>query len=391
MDDFESYIDKAGNRIYDTWVDGLGGNGTGSQVGYWQAPFAEQTIVHGGKQSMPFEYNNVKAPYYSEATRTFDTAAGLDRRRRQHAVAVLPGLSRWRFVDKGNNAYTVASTGTDIWNNSDQFRFVYKTLSGNGSITARVDGLTRSDAWSKAGVMIRESLDAGSRHASIVLTPDNSCSQQYRATTGGAAASTDWTGTAVQAPYWVRVTRTGNTFKTETSADGKTWKAQGPDQTINMVANVYIGLCVTSHNAAAYSVADFSNVTTTRHGRLAEPVHRRDAVEQRCGPAVSDGRRQGRQEEDGRQPRCVRREQDRVDAVEDRPERPDGRQPGRREEAHARRRRQRQPDTGCRRHAVHRRHHVRQACRARESGRQRRLRNGCHRALERLRQRRRPP
>jgi hypothetical protein len=114
--------------------------------------------------------------------------------------------------------------------------------------------------------MIRESLDAGSKHASVVVTPGNSCSQQYRTTTGGASASTDWTGTAVAAPYWVRVTRTNNTFKTETSADGKTWKAQGADQTITMVANVYIGLCVTSHNAAAYTVANFSNVTTSGTG-----------------------------------------------------------------------------------------------------------------------------
>jgi len=114
--------------------------------------------------------------------------------------------------------------------------------------------------------MIRESLEAGSKHASVVVTPDNSCSQQYRNATGGASASTDWTGAAVKAPYWVRVTRTGNSFKTETSADGKAWKAQGADQNITMVSNVYIGLAVTSHNPAAYSTAEFSNVTTTATG-----------------------------------------------------------------------------------------------------------------------------
>ena len=72
MDDFESYNDND-NRIYDTWIDGLTNN-TGSLVGYMQAPFAEQTIIHGGKQSMPLEYNNIKTPYYSEADRTWDTA-----------------------------------------------------------------------------------------------------------------------------------------------------------------------------------------------------------------------------------------------------------------------------------------------------------------------------
>ncbi len=50
------------------------------------------TIIHGGKQAMPFEYNNVKTPYYSEAERTFDTTAGLDHQRGRHPGAVLPGL-----------------------------------------------------------------------------------------------------------------------------------------------------------------------------------------------------------------------------------------------------------------------------------------------------------
>jgi hypothetical protein len=263
VDDFESYNDTS-NRIYDTWVDGWT-NGTGSTVGYLQAPFAEQTIIHGGNQSMPFEYNNVKAPFYSETTRTFDQTQDWTVGGANSLSLYFQGFAT-AFVDKGNNAFTVASTGSDIWNNADQFRFIYKSLSGNGSITARVDSLTRSDPWTKAGVMIRESLDAGSKHASIVVTPDNSCSQQYRNTTGGASASTNWTGAAVTAPYWVRVTRTSNTFKTETSPDGKTWTALGADQTIAMVASVYIGLCVTSHNASAYSVADFSNVTTTGTG-----------------------------------------------------------------------------------------------------------------------------
>ena len=67
VDDFEQYTDDIANRIFRTWLDGwgytepapgYGGNGTGSAVGYGQAPFAEQTIIHGGKQSMPLAYDN---------------------------------------------------------------------------------------------------------------------------------------------------------------------------------------------------------------------------------------------------------------------------------------------------------------------------------------------
>jgi hypothetical protein len=70
VDDFESYTDELGSAIFDTWIDGWT-NGTGSTVGYAQAPFAEQTIVHSGKQSMPLDYNNVNSPFYSETEREF--------------------------------------------------------------------------------------------------------------------------------------------------------------------------------------------------------------------------------------------------------------------------------------------------------------------------------
>ncbi|UCD52802.1 MAG: discoidin domain-containing protein, partial [Phycisphaerales bacterium] len=56
VDDFESYNDDD-NVIYETWIDGWV-NETGSTVGYLEAPFAEQTIVHGGGQSMPLFYDN---------------------------------------------------------------------------------------------------------------------------------------------------------------------------------------------------------------------------------------------------------------------------------------------------------------------------------------------
>ncbi|OHB68891.1 MAG: hypothetical protein A2Y77_04940 [Planctomycetes bacterium RBG_13_62_9] len=73
VDDMESYTDDEGNRIYEIWIDGWTNN-TGSVVGNLQAPFAEQTIIHGGRQSMPMDYNNVKSPFYSEAELEFASA-----------------------------------------------------------------------------------------------------------------------------------------------------------------------------------------------------------------------------------------------------------------------------------------------------------------------------
>jgi len=57
------------DRIFDTWIDGWSDPAkNGSQVGYATPSFAEKTIIHGGKQSMPFSYDNTTTASYSEAT-----------------------------------------------------------------------------------------------------------------------------------------------------------------------------------------------------------------------------------------------------------------------------------------------------------------------------------
>jgi len=78
VDDFESYndldtTDPKSNRIFNAWIDGYGTATNGSIVGYENPPFAERTIVHGGKQAMPFAYSNTAGKTYSEAERTFTT------------------------------------------------------------------------------------------------------------------------------------------------------------------------------------------------------------------------------------------------------------------------------------------------------------------------------
>jgi len=73
VDDFESYndldpADPESNRIFNAWIDGYDDPANGSLVGYDTPPFAEQTIVHGGNQSMPLYYDNSVG--YSEAALT---------------------------------------------------------------------------------------------------------------------------------------------------------------------------------------------------------------------------------------------------------------------------------------------------------------------------------
>jgi len=100
VDDFESYTDNdlEGEAIWQSWVDGFGVPANGSQAGYLTPPYAEQTTVHGGNQSMPLLFDNSPtAAAYSEATLTL----GYPRDWTEEGVAE---LSLWFFGDLQNAA-----------------------------------------------------------------------------------------------------------------------------------------------------------------------------------------------------------------------------------------------------------------------------------------------
>ena len=266
IDDIESYTDEEGSRIYETWVDGLTSGTNGSLVGYMEAPFAERTIVYGGKQSMPFEYRNAEAPFYSEAEQEFVPAQNWTT----HGADT---LSLWvrgapaAFVESGGTI-TMSAAGTDIWGTADDFRYAFKTLTGDGSIVVKVESLVNTNVWAKAGVMIRQSLDEDSKFVYFIQSFGSGVSLGWRATTAAAAASIPATA-GVTAPQWVKLTRKGDVFTAQYSADGTTWTdlkaADGTvgSTTVVMSNPVYVGLCVTSHNVAATTTAVMSGVSIT--------------------------------------------------------------------------------------------------------------------------------
>ena len=70
IDDFEDYTDDdvAGEAVWQSWIDGFGVADNGAQAGNLLPPYCEQTIVHGGLQSMPFLYNNALGVLNSEVS-----------------------------------------------------------------------------------------------------------------------------------------------------------------------------------------------------------------------------------------------------------------------------------------------------------------------------------
>src|SRR5262245_55145095 len=145
-----------------------------------------------------------------------------------------------------SGVFTVRGSGADIWGNADGFQFVYQTLNGNGQIVARVTAVQNTNPWAKAGVMIRETLAAGSRHAFMALTPGNGLAFQRRVATG--AVSTHTAGGASGAPVFVRLVRNGNTITASSSTNGSTWTPVGPDP-VRMAPSGLVSPARTRHAA----------------------------------------------------------------------------------------------------------------------------------------------
>jgi hypothetical protein len=221
---------------------------------------------------MPLAYNNDKQGFanYSETELTLTSP----RDWTEEGVAELSiwfrGLpaSVGSFTEDPAGTYTITATGWDIAGTADAFHYAYMMLNGIGSIEAQVLNVGNTDQWAKAGVMIRETLDAGSRFAAVYITPGMGCRFQVRRDTDIDVVSDSSVATdeqiAITAPYWVKLERTIAGFNAYYSSDGTNWQAMvWNPQTVSMTSNVYIGLALSAHNADATCEAQYSNVSTT--------------------------------------------------------------------------------------------------------------------------------
>jgi hypothetical protein len=290
VDTFESYTNDSPNRVFQTWIDGIGfsadeffpndvpPNGTGSAVGHdiWTAGGAhyeqqvmETIIVHGGSQSMPLYYDNSNAStgYHSEASRTWSTPQNWTLADVDTLQLYIRGVPV-DFMEAASGTILLSGAGADIWGTADEFRFAYKTFTGDGWIEARVDRLVDRHPYTKGGVMIRQSLDPASAFGGVYATGGNGFRYQARLRNLVDAVADDAVATAEQTnmnePNWVKIERVGDQVNGYYSTDGTHWTpmAWNP-QAIVLTGDVLIGLAVTSHVAGNPAVAEFSDVKTS--------------------------------------------------------------------------------------------------------------------------------
>jgi len=160
-----------------------------------------------------------------------------------------------------NGTFTVAGAGQGtFFNSADGFHFVYQPLSGDGTVVARVVSLQGSSA-AQAGIMIRETLDAGANH--VYLFDYSSAIWMTERTSTGASSTYQSMGSATL-PYWIKLVRSGNVFSMYGSPDGVNWVQLGTSQTVSMAQNVYVGLAVSSRNTSSLATATFDGVSLSK-------------------------------------------------------------------------------------------------------------------------------
>ncbi len=153
--------------------------------------------------------------------------------------------------------FTIAGSGSGIASTEDSFHFVYQQLRGNGQIIARITQVHDSHPTMVAGVMIRDSLDPGASTATLSLSKGNVMTFQAR--TDDGQASSPVTSSSAEAPYWVKLTRTGNTITGYTSSDGTNWTQTG-QTTLQLKSSFYLGMAVAAGDANATTTGVFDSV-----------------------------------------------------------------------------------------------------------------------------------
>jgi hypothetical protein len=172
--------------------------------------------------------------------------------------------------DSSSGTYTVKTSSYDIWDVSDSFHYVYKPLNGNGEIVARAVQIQPTDFWTKAGVMIRETLRPNSKNAFMLETadPNNQPIFHWRTDTGATSGESGAGFGSQSAPVWLRLVRSGNNFTgyyavdINNGASHGAWIQVGSSVTVNMATTVYVGLALTGQGGKT-NTSTFDHVSIT--------------------------------------------------------------------------------------------------------------------------------
>lgn len=157
----------------------------------------------------------------------------------------------------------------------DDLHFLHQPLSGDGSITVRVTGMSgdltdpQSDEeeivdgmvpWAKTGLMVKENLKQGSSYAAVMTTAGHGVRMQhdYKYDSAGKPGRP-----SPDAPRWLRLDRDGDTVTGSESSDGRTWHTVATVRPANLPDTIHIGMFATSPESISIDRGQFAAVSGT--------------------------------------------------------------------------------------------------------------------------------
>lgn len=164
-----------------------------------------------------------------------------------------------------NNTFNIEGAGLDAGGTADSLRYVYRSLTNSGQITARWVSLQLGGDEDKVGLMMRETTNANSKMVALLFDENNSfnCLRlPRRASVGGNAVYPGVNGPAgMQAPFWMRLSRTNDIFSGFFSADGTNWTLVATVTNASTPSILWAGMEVCSRNPNWLGTAVFDNVS----------------------------------------------------------------------------------------------------------------------------------
>jgi hypothetical protein len=170
----------------------------------------------------------------------------------------------------GPSKFTIAANGRDIWQASgaDQYAAIYRRGAARDGTTAivKVDSLTDTNEWTRAGLVFRNDLTKAGRSGGYVVlavTPNHGVTMLWDADGNGYLETSGPGAVGVTAPAWLKLARQGTAFTGWYSTDGTTWNAVGSANLPSATTSQDVGMLVNGHapEVAVGTFTDFSATT----------------------------------------------------------------------------------------------------------------------------------
>ena len=174
--------------------------------------------------------------------------------------------SRHSLEITGSGGSSSGGTTGDMWTgNNDSFTYVSQPWSGDGIFTARLASFTSTDSSAKAGIILRETTNAGSRYSATYLLRKGDVWAQHKTATSGGTSNVNFfsaSSTGRGIPEWIRLVRQGDSFTCYHSEDGATWITLGSSR-INLLGGdgLTVGFAVAPRTGNSSAIAVFDNIS----------------------------------------------------------------------------------------------------------------------------------